>query len=106
MKQEIAEAADEQLATVSEIQGKGFGVAEGSAVSAPLTVKFTFMRSATPGKIDVLTMGARDLDFKATCDGTREVNRTYSVATVSRWGPAAHPRQPFPKRERCPAASR
>jgi len=60
-------------------QTVSFGAMEAGQGSVEKDVSFTFKHFLTLGKIDVLTMGARNLEFKDAGTGTCEVNRTYSA---------------------------
>ncbi len=70
---------EKAAATPTGDQHLDFGLVKAGETSPERETTFTFNRTATLGKIEVVTMGAANRDFKATGTGTCEVNRTYSA---------------------------
>jgi hypothetical protein len=68
---------EKPAATVVGEQRLDFGPMKVGETSEAKEVTFTFNRLATLGKIDVVTMGARNLEFKNANTGTCEESRTY-----------------------------
>jgi hypothetical protein len=70
---------EKDAATPSGAQHLDFGFVKAGETSAEKKAIFTFNHTVTLGKIEVVTMGAANRDFKATGTGTCEVSRTYSA---------------------------
>jgi len=59
-----------------------FGVVKAGVTSTPMNVAFTFKRSVTLGSIDVVTKGAKDLDFDDAHTGTCKAGKSYSAGNT------------------------
>jgi hypothetical protein len=77
----VAAAApvEKEAATPATAERLDFGQLKAGETSPEKQATFTFNRTVTLGKIDVVSMGAANKDFKATGTGTCEVNRTYKA---------------------------
>ena len=85
---------EKPAATVAGAQHLDFGPMKLGESSAEKEVTFTFNRLATLGKIDVLTMGARNLEFNDAHTGTCEEGRTYEPGQSCSVGVTLTPKFP------------